>query len=323
MANTTIGRVRIGQRQSTTITSPNWAVKTNVALADITDVSTANVEDGFALIYNSVTNRYEMQPVTELPNISGGTFSNPNTVIQLKYSTVSDRPTALNIAEPGYSYTSNTLFIGTPNSNGVINIGGYRYTKTLDDATNLATGNTIVKRDSSGNASFNGIIANVITAEINGNANSATQLRTPFNLSLSGDATGNVNINGASNVSLNLQLVPTGVTPGLYGGTTEIPVLQISTEGLITSAMNVSVATDLRVAADSGSNTISLLTDTLTFAGGSGVDTLFLNDIVNINLDNTVIRTSTQSGIQTIAGNVQANLVNSIIFQSTLDCGTY
>jgi hypothetical protein len=73
-ANTTIGRVRIGQRQSTTIASPNWAVKTNVALADIVDVSTANVEDGFALIYNSVTDRYEMQPVTEFPNISGGIF---------------------------------------------------------------------------------------------------------------------------------------------------------------------------------------------------------------------------------------------------------
>jgi hypothetical protein len=73
-ANTTIGRVRIGQRQSTTIASPNWAVKTNIALADITDVSTANVESGFALIYNSVTDKYEMKPVTEFPNIIGGTF---------------------------------------------------------------------------------------------------------------------------------------------------------------------------------------------------------------------------------------------------------
>lgn len=74
MANTSIGRVRVGQRQSTTITTPNWAVKTNIALADITDVSTENVENGFALIYNSVTNQYEMKAVTEFPNISGGTF---------------------------------------------------------------------------------------------------------------------------------------------------------------------------------------------------------------------------------------------------------
>ena len=73
-ANTTIGRVRIGQRQSTTIASPNWAVKSNIVLSDIVDVSTANVENGYALIYNSVTDKYEMQPVTEFPNISGGIF---------------------------------------------------------------------------------------------------------------------------------------------------------------------------------------------------------------------------------------------------------
>jgi hypothetical protein len=74
MANTTIGRVTVGQRQSTTITSPNWPVSLNVALADITDVSTANVENGHALIYNSVTEKYEMKAFTEFPNIFGGTF---------------------------------------------------------------------------------------------------------------------------------------------------------------------------------------------------------------------------------------------------------
>jgi len=73
-ANTTIGRVRIGQRQSTTIASPNFAVKTNIALADITDVSTENVENGYVLVYNSVTDKYEMQQVLEINNLSGGRF---------------------------------------------------------------------------------------------------------------------------------------------------------------------------------------------------------------------------------------------------------
>ncbi len=303
-ANTTIGRVRIGQRQSTTIASPNWAVKSNISLSDITDVSTANVENGYVLVYNSVTDKYEMQQVLELNTVSGGTFATPETTIQLKHSTVTNSPGSLNIAEPAYSYASNILFIGTPNSNGVINIGGYYYTKTIDDATNLSTHNTLVKRDFLGSASFNVITASVINAEINGNANSATQLRTPFNLSLAGDATGNININGASNVSLDLQLVPTGVIPGEYGGTTQIPVLEISTEGLVTSATNVSVATDLTVAADNGSNTISLLSDVLTLAGGDGINTEILVDTVNIGLDNTVIRTSTPSGNQTITGNL-------------------
>ena len=50
-----------------------------------------------------------------------------NTAIQIKFSEVTATPTSLNIAEPAYSYTSNTLFIGTPDSSGAIAIGGKSY----------------------------------------------------------------------------------------------------------------------------------------------------------------------------------------------------
>jgi len=50
-----------------------------------------------------------------------------NTVIQLKYSTVTATPSTLNVAEPAYSYTSNTLFIGSPAGTGSIAIGGKFY----------------------------------------------------------------------------------------------------------------------------------------------------------------------------------------------------
>ena len=50
-----------------------------------------------------------------------------NTVIQLKYSTATATPSSLNVAEPAYSYTSNTLFIGTPAGTGSIAIGGKFY----------------------------------------------------------------------------------------------------------------------------------------------------------------------------------------------------
>jgi hypothetical protein len=57
-----------------------------------------------------------------------------NTVIQLKYSTVTSAPSALNVAEPAYSYTSNTLFIGSPSGTGAIAIGGKFY---LDQQQNI------------------------------------------------------------------------------------------------------------------------------------------------------------------------------------------
>ena len=50
-----------------------------------------------------------------------------NTVIQLKYSTVTATPSSLNVAEPAYSYSSNTLFIGSPAGTGSIAIGGKFY----------------------------------------------------------------------------------------------------------------------------------------------------------------------------------------------------
>ena len=50
-----------------------------------------------------------------------------NTTIQLKFSTATATPTALAVAEPAYSYASNTFFIGSPSGTGVIPIGGKFY----------------------------------------------------------------------------------------------------------------------------------------------------------------------------------------------------
>ena len=72
----TIGSVKVGQTQPTLISNPNHTVKTNIAMADITDVSTANLENGFTLIYNSVTEKYEVSSIKNLAptNITGGLF---------------------------------------------------------------------------------------------------------------------------------------------------------------------------------------------------------------------------------------------------------
>jgi len=48
-----------------------------------------------------------------------------NTSIQIKRSLTTDTPPSLNIGEPAYSYNSNTLFIGSRTSDGVIPIGGW------------------------------------------------------------------------------------------------------------------------------------------------------------------------------------------------------
>ena len=64
-----------------------------------------------------------------------------NTVIQIKYSEANSAPAVLNVAEPAYSYVSNTLFIGTPDSAGSIIIGGSAYMDKINSAYEYA--NTI------------------------------------------------------------------------------------------------------------------------------------------------------------------------------------
>lgn len=77
-----------------------------------------------------------------------------NTIIQILRSQTTAIPTSLNPGEQAYSYVSDKLFIGNTD-NSVITIGGKYYVDLIDNATDLATGNTLVRRDSVGDAAFN------------------------------------------------------------------------------------------------------------------------------------------------------------------------
>jgi hypothetical protein len=224
-----------------------------------------------------------------------------NTVIQLKYSNVTSVPPTLNVAEPAYSNVSNKLFID--DGTGVVAIGGKYYTDIIDAATSADTANTLVLRDATGNASFNSVIANSFSGNIVGNAATASKWLAPIDLGLAGDATGNVSIDGSTNVTLTVDLTASGVTSGIYGGTTSIPVFTVDADGRISSAANVSVATSLSIAGDTGTDTISLGTDTLTFVGADGITSVVdsVGNNVAFSVDNTVIRTT---GDQTITGDI-------------------
>lgn len=63
-----------------------------------------------------------------------------NTLIQIKYSEANASPAILNVAELGYSYVSNTLFIGNTTNDAII-IGGSAYIDKLNSA--YAFANTI------------------------------------------------------------------------------------------------------------------------------------------------------------------------------------
>jgi hypothetical protein len=162
-----------------------------------------------------------------------------NTVIQLKYSNVTNKPPTLNVSEPAYSNVSSTLWIYDGTS--VVAIGGKAYTDKIDAADSAATANVLVKRDTTGNASFNYIISNVI-GSLYGNATSADKWFTARNIGVSGDATGIVSVDGTANANIPLVLSNSGVNVGNYGGSTNAAVISVDSKGRITYAANVAIS---------------------------------------------------------------------------------
>jgi len=223
-----------------------------------------------------------------------------NTTIQLKYSDVTSAPATLATAEVAYSNNSNKLYIGQSDGS-VVAIGGKYYTGLVDAATSANTASAIVKRDADGN-----FTAATITANVTGNATTATQWKTARTLGVSGDATGTMSVNGTSDQNISLVLASTGVSAGTYGGTSQIPTFTVDAKGRLTAAANVTIATGasfLNAAGDSGTANISLSSDTFTINGRDGIDTVAVdaNNTILIDVDNTVLRTT---GNQTKTGDL-------------------
>jgi hypothetical protein len=216
------------------------------------------------------------------------------TILKIKRSTASgtSAPTSLAAGELAVSYGTGTsgnngqrLFVGDHDGNSVLVIGGSYFANLNDHTLGTLTASSAVLVDSN----------SAISAMKIGNSTTvggSIELQEGTN-------------NGAHSISLK---APNSVAadkvftlPGVDGS---------AGQPLITDGSGVlsfgAITTALNIAADSGSNDPVSTEETITFAGGTGIDTTVSNNQISTAIDSTVV---TKTGTHTLTNKTLASPV--------------
>jgi hypothetical protein len=267
-------------------------------------------------------------------------------IIRIKRSSTAGNPTTLGAGELAYSALTNNdsnggdrlyIGIGTETSGDAANhlvIGGKYFTDLLDHTRGTLTASSALITDA--NSKLDNL--KVDNLDLNGNTISSTDAN--GNITLTPNGTGklvlnNPYINGTTDTlaefiydtvggavtgtasqilvtnndggnTSTISLINTAVTAGSYGSATAIPTFTVDAQGRLTAASTASISTTLAIAGDTGTDSIALGTDTITFAGGTGITSTVTSatNTVDFSIDNTVV---TLDGTQTLTNKTLTN----------------
>ena len=274
--------------------------------------------------------------------------------IKIKRSTTTATPSTLSAGELAYSDNSDKLFIGAPADSAVIAIGGKVYVDMLDHTAGTLTASSAIVVDSS--SKIDRLLVDNIRI-----GNTADQIDTSAGDLIINPAA-NLDIRAGtidlSNQATEFKLTDNSATGGTFAtadhtyltfdttnsaekvkfgrqvefsGAYTLPTSDGTTgQALITDGSGAvtftTISTELDIAGDTGTDTVSLISDTFTFTGTDPVQTAVTDNTLTISVDDATTTTkgiasfsndnfAVASGVVTIkdGGVANAELANSSI----------
>lgn len=129
--------------------------------------------------------------------------------------------------------------------------------------------------------------------KVKGDAVSTTTITIDDTLEILGGTGLSTTISGADQLTVSLD--NTAVVANTYGSTTQIPVITVDAQGRLTNVALAAVGTTLSIQDDQqvpNSDTVDLLSDTLTFASSGGIVTTVSDNQILIGLEQDLTPTS-------------------------------
>ena len=316
---------------STGVASGNYGSSTSIptftvdTYGRLTAAGSASLATNLNISGNSGTDTVNL--LTDTLTVSGGTHVTSTVTdnnITLTVDATNDNTVSTIVARDGSgnfsagTITANLTGLASSASDSDLLDGQHgSYYLNWNNSTNKPSPVITLSGDVSGSATLTSLGSATITATI-----------TPNSVDLGADTTGNYvksiinssNITGgvdSESADATLDLTTTGVNSGTYGSQTQIPIITVDNKGRITSASTTAIATGLNISGNSGTDTVNLLTDTLTVSGGTHVTSTVTDNKITLIVDATSSNTNSTIISRDDTGGFETTTVTASNLKST------